>query len=222
MRHLRANAGCSVRRALIAAAAFLLAGCTTTSTVHPVSPTHPTERGNSEAIAPASASAPHCGLERWPVKTGSDTGAAQVDLNAVHPTTIAALTALPVPAGFSQDAGRLPPVEDTVYKVTATLREYKQEADSDFHLVLADAQGHTMVAEIPSPACTAPSSPFLPGITKARTEFDARYAPGDFWQPANVSVQVTGIGFFDVLHGQTGVAPNGVELHPVLDITFGS
>jgi hypothetical protein len=25
-----------------------------------------------------------------------------------------------------------------------------------------------------------------------------------------------GIGFFDYLHGQTGVAPNGIELHPVL------
>ena len=27
---------------------------------------------------------------------------------------------------------------------------------------------------------------------------------------------VTGVGFFDFIHGQTGVAPNGIELHPVL------
>jgi hypothetical protein len=27
---------------------------------------------------------------------------------------------------------------------------------------------------------------------------------------------VTGVGFFDIIHGQTGVAPNGIELHPVL------
>jgi hypothetical protein len=27
---------------------------------------------------------------------------------------------------------------------------------------------------------------------------------------------VTGVAFFDFLHGQTGVAPNGIELHPVL------
>jgi hypothetical protein len=27
---------------------------------------------------------------------------------------------------------------------------------------------------------------------------------------------ITGVGFFDAIHGQTGVAPNGVELHPVL------
>jgi hypothetical protein len=31
---------------------------------------------------------------------------------------------------------------------------------------------------------------------------------------------VTGVGFFDRIHGQTGVAPNGIELHPVLDIQF--
>jgi hypothetical protein len=33
-------------------------------------------------------------------------------------------------------------------------------------------------------------------------------------------VQIKGVGFFDFIHGQTGVAPNGVELHPILDITF--
>ena len=27
---------------------------------------------------------------------------------------------------------------------------------------------------------------------------------------------ITGVGFFDIKHGQTGIAPNGIELHPVL------
>jgi hypothetical protein len=27
---------------------------------------------------------------------------------------------------------------------------------------------------------------------------------------------VTGVAFFDFLHGQSGVPPNGIELHPVL------
>jgi hypothetical protein len=27
---------------------------------------------------------------------------------------------------------------------------------------------------------------------------------------------ITGVGFFDYQHGQTGVAPNAIELHPVL------
>jgi hypothetical protein len=28
--------------------------------------------------------------------------------------------------------------------------------------------------------------------------------------------RVVGVAFFDYKHGQTGVAPNGIELHPVL------
>jgi hypothetical protein len=29
--------------------------------------------------------------------------------------------------------------------------------------------------------------------------------------------RVTGVAFFDFPHGQTGVAPNAIELHPILD-----
>lgn len=28
--------------------------------------------------------------------------------------------------------------------------------------------------------------------------------------------RITGVASFDFLHGQTGVAPNGIELHPLL------
>jgi hypothetical protein len=30
---------------------------------------------------------------------------------------------------------------------------------------------------------------------------------------------IEGVGFLDFLHGQRGVAPNGIELHPVLRFT---
>lgn len=29
--------------------------------------------------------------------------------------------------------------------------------------------------------------------------------------------RVVGVAFFDFKHGQTGVAPNAIELHPILD-----
>jgi hypothetical protein len=35
----------------------------------------------------------------------------------------------------------------------------------------------------------------------------------------NGKATIRGVGFFDFLHGQTGVAPNGIELHPVLRVT---
>jgi hypothetical protein len=28
--------------------------------------------------------------------------------------------------------------------------------------------------------------------------------------------RITGVAFFDCKHGQTGVAPNAIELHPIL------
>ncbi|HET9096986.1 MAG TPA: hypothetical protein VFN37_10015, partial [Candidatus Baltobacteraceae bacterium] len=37
---------------------------------------------------------------------------------------------------------------------------------------------------------------------------------------SGIVVDVTGVAFFDALHGQTGVAPNGIEIHPVLSIDF--
>jgi hypothetical protein len=33
------------------------------------------------------------------------------------------------------------------------------------------------------------------------------------------NVTINGVGFWDIIHGQTGVAPNGIELHPVLSFT---
>ncbi len=33
---------------------------------------------------------------------------------------------------------------------------------------------------------------------------------------------VTGVGFFDFKHGQSGVAPNAIELHPILAIRYGT
>jgi len=50
-------------------------------------------------------------------------------------------------------------------------------------------------------------------------EFNARSATTSF-QTANIPVQIKGRGMFDFLHGQTGVAPNGIELHPVLGVYF--
>ncbi len=77
-----------------------------------------------------------------------------------------------------------------------------------------------MIAEIPSPSCVDPSSPFAAKITNARAEFDAQFTVDSSFQTANVQVQVTGVGFFDFFHNQHGVAPNVIELHPVLDIQF--
>ncbi len=159
-----------------------------------------------------------CGTERWPVKIGTDADASKVNTAAVLPTTIAALRSIPAPRPLPQSQ-RMSPVETTVYSVTATLTDFKLEDDSDYHLVLSDSSGQTMIVEIPSPGCVG-SSPFAQSVAAARAMFDAHFTAISSFQRAGVPVEVRGVGFFDFLHAQRGVAPNGIELHPVTFITF--
>ena len=140
-------------------------------------------------------------------------------MNSINSTTIATLSALSAPSD-RPDNNRVTPTETTVFAVSATITDYKLENDSDYHIVLQDPGGRTMIAEIPLPACVGAGSPFLPSIGNARSQFNARLTATTSFKTANIPVQIRGVGFFDVLHGQTGVAPNGIELHPVLDVVF--
>ncbi len=164
-----------------------------------------------------------CGVERWAVKTGTDGGAGLIDLANPQTSTIADLSALAQPNPLPAD-NRFNPTENTVFVLNTTLTDFKLESgshgDSDYHLVLMDDQGNTMVAEIPSPDCVGNGSPFKAQIANARAKFDAQFNVTSSFQTANVPVQVTGVGFFDFFHNQHGAAPNVVELHPVLDIQF--
>src|SRR5215831_13228809 len=160
-----------------------------------------------------------CGVERWSVKTGTDPDAGLVNTSSTTATTIANLRSLTAPNPIPSN-NRVQPTETTVWVINATLTEFKLESDEDYHLVISDSSGRTMICEIPAPHCVGSNSPFLNGITNSRAEFDARFNVTTSFQTANVPVTVTGVGMFDFLHGQTGVAPNGIELHPVLDVQF--
>lgn len=161
-----------------------------------------------------------CGTERWPVKTATDD-----DRNKIHHsstgTTIKYLRSRPAPSSMPQTS-RVKPVEVTTFRVTATLVEYKLEADNDYHLVLRDGSGHTMIAEIPAPSCVGRISTERANITAARKWFNQHYTASSDFSYAGQRVTVTGVGFFDYLHGQTGAAPNGIELHPVTAIRLAS
>ena len=160
-----------------------------------------------------------CGVERWSVKTGTDADAGMVNLNAPMNTTIANMRGFPTPNPIPAN-NRVSPAETTLWIINATLTVFKLESDSDYHLVIQDASGNTMITEIPAPSCVGSGSPFLGGISNARSEFDARFTATTSFQTANIPVQITGVGMFDFPHGQTGAAPNQIELHPVLNVIF--
>lgn len=171
-------------------------------------------------LACSSARTPaQCGVERWSVKTGTDQDVSLLNLGSKTSSTISNLALLPAPNPIPDDR-RVQPTETTVWVLNATLKKYVRAYDSDYHMVLADDAGHTMIAEIPDPGCVGPGSPLAAGIAHARAQFDAVFTATTSFQNADVPVQITGVGFFDYLEGQEGVAPNGVELHPIIDIIF--
>ena len=124
--------------------------------------------------------------------------------------------------GGSRGAG----VESTVSQVRARLVEAKVEDDSDIHLVIRDLTSTgTMIVEFPLAICAGGATAGAKTRMKnARNAFVAACGmPSDTsFEQLTGKATIPGIGFFDFLHGQTGVAPNGIELHPVVRFTNAS
>ena len=157
-----------------------------------------------------------CGSERWDIKIGADSTAGSVSL-VPKASTIAQLVALAAAGG---GASRSSPTETSLWELRdVTLSMIKLETDSDYHIVLSDG-AHTMIAEIPYPDCAAASA-WKCFISRARAEVDAQLHVTSSPQYPSLTVTIRGVGFFDFNHGQVGIAPNAIELHPILQICFG-
>jgi hypothetical protein len=157
-----------------------------------------------------------CGQERWAVKTLTDPDASRVNLTA-QTATVADLIALPAPW---QPINRVAQ-EFNTYQVMGKITFAKLEADNDVHMVLQDPNGRTMIIEATCPDC-AQHSIVSDQIATVRHAVEAQFPNLASGAPEHVSVDVsvTGVAFFDRLHGQDGVAPNGIELHPVLSFAL--
>lgn len=186
------------------------------------------------AVPVAQACGVHCGTERWTVKTLTDPDTAQIDPRLRH-STVAGLRLIPRPPRDSLPAmGRVrdhgdgrsrlwASVERSVLQVDIVVVGWKLEVgDSDLHLVIADSgrPRATMIAEVPNPHCAAAcSSPHAGEFAAARAAIIAALGkPSRTYRRLIPPRRLTlvGVGFFDFIHGQTGVAPNGVELHPII------
>jgi hypothetical protein len=149
---------------------------------------------------------PACGVERWTVKTLQD----RPRLLRVRRATIAYLTSRPAPSFLPNY--RLP-FERHVFRVRASVELVRLEDDRDFHVVLSDVHRRTMIAESPAPGCTSGATP-VRRRQMATARRAVRACPG--------IATLTGVAFFDFFHGQTGVAPNAIELHPILAFRCGA
>jgi len=131
------------------------------------------------------------GVERWPVKTGTDSDVALVGKNiiaghslgmGVVQATVEELTLMGRPLGMRPAAKnfdsafhetRLGIVERTVWQIVADITVLKLEKDGDYHLVLQGASGEMMIGEIPTPLKKfVGGSPWLANIKEARKKID--------------------------------------------------
>ena len=170
----------------------------------------------------AAAQAPaQCGTERWSIKTLADPDAARILAHPPAPTNIVSLRGLPAPESWSETLPRQKE-ESRMVRLRVKMLGYKLEDDQDYHIVIAFPQSLdvTMIAEIPAPACFPA---YADKAAEARAVLNNIHAPASvgtmvtFDQP--VDAYIVGVPFFDKLHGQIGVAPNGIEIHPVLSIS---
>jgi hypothetical protein len=157
-----------------------------------------------------------CGSERWAIKTMTDPMARLVNLQPKR-ATVEALRKRQAPATLGARRNR--PVETTTYRLRARLVGFKTESDSDIHLIISglEAPG-TMIVEFPLRACVGQTPDGVRReISLARAALiRVCGTPSSSFTALTGRATITGVGFFDYLHGQTGVAPNGIELHPVL------
>src|SRR6266480_5157731 len=139
-----------------------------------------------------------CGVERWAVKTLQD----RPVLRPARLTTVRFLVTRRPPAHLST---RRLPFERNVFTVVAAVTGIRAEDDGDLHLLLRSGR-FQMIAEAPQAVCTS----------MARLAYRRAMALARGLVRVCARAKITGVAFFDFKHGQTGVAPNGIELHPLL------
>jgi hypothetical protein len=160
-----------------------------------------------------------CGRERWCQKTLADNLADQVDFVPMA-TTIKELNTLPEHCEAGDlDFPRRPGPERTVYEVVGVIDFVKPEDDRDFHIVLVDLDDPEwhMVVEVVDPTCPgAKVSAYQPDLRTARESLLDTVGDGNYKTLVGTKVRVRGVGLYDRWHGQTGMAENCLELHPVI------
>jgi len=201
-----------------------------------------------EAEAPAVCG----GSERWNVKVANDPDAltGKISLMPGTPLTVQQANDQIQPTAYPV-GGRMA-VEQKVYTVRGFLSYFKHEGgkkgDHDYHVVITDQPGQfeedekkppngkSMVVEFPDTKCFAgksggsSTSALGQAIADARVTFEEHIDwPKHTRLTQPIPVTVTGVGFFDFDHGQTGRAKPRIgadgkgkvfELHPVTEIVF--
>ena len=162
---------------------------------------------------------PACtGKDRWDVKTLTDPNASTINYSPIT-ITVSNLVSIPLTHTIGGNTARFG-IEFNTYTTYCHIREYKLSDDGDYHLVLQDISNPsiTMIGEIPDPYCeSVKKSIRINQITQARKDFKNTLLVTE--QVDTTIYIITGVAFYDKVHGQLGAAPNAIEIHPILSIS---
>lgn len=158
------------------------------------------------------------GDERWDIKTLTDADAKKVNFKADTVTIDFLRTIIP-----DRKIGNKIPrfgIEFKTYVIKCDIREYRLEDDGDYHLVLVSLKdtNKTMIGEIPLTFCeSVAKSKYTKKFETSRQYFETKVMSKKNKTKRGVYL-IYGTAFYDKIHGQLGVAPNGIEIHPILSI----
>ncbi|HNP23437.1 MAG TPA: hypothetical protein PKM63_17340 [Panacibacter sp.] len=159
------------------------------------------------------------GEERWEQKVLIDPEAQEIHEKPIV-TTIAELQQIntKLPENKYQEGKPRMEIEKQVYTIkNCFITDIIREDDNDLHLVIEDGNKnspHTMIAEIPDPKCPQAQKSDWVGEYQDVQKFLLDHAENY----RHFQFTITGVLFVDKAHGQTGKAPNSVEIHPILKI----
>ena len=161
----------------------------------------------------------NCGVERWNVKTLSDKDTLKIDFKKIIKSTVHEQVLLNHPLHKTDRLNS----ESEVYSIDCFIVGFKEENDKDIHVIIEDIEtDETMVIEIPSYECLEVQKTSRYQLFKELHEWfykNIGHPSSKFvFLQKHIPVTITGVGYFDFLHGQKGMAENGREIHPVLSI----
>lgn len=154
------------------------------------------------------------GEELWNLKVLTDNASSEIKDNH-RVTSIKKIAEIITDTAKRRKGGRLSFEKEIVTIKNVFITKVILENDNDYHLVLKDSEGCTMIGEIVDPNCddAQQAKDYIDDYENVRDMMDNL---GNTY--LNYKYEIKGVLFKDRAHGQTGRAANNLEIHPILKL----
>jgi hypothetical protein len=149
--------------------------------------------------------------------TLSDPASSHVRLDRI-PTTLGDIAGQPSPRTIGPR--RTTHFQLNSWRLRIVVDRYRIASNGELVLVLYDIpSAKYMDAYLPNPRCLGPNARDRTGMIAARREFTEHCPPPTTsWQLLGVTVDISGVGFWNAVRTTRGALPNGAELRPLTNL----